>query len=84
MGGMAAVAVVGTVVGASLMREPAGSDIVLPNSPLYKAAVSESVQGLNKNAADASAKGVVCPDCGKIHPPAGQKVLELRGGSESK
>ena len=71
LGAMAAVAVVGTVVGSSLTRAPAGWDITEPGSPLYVTAVNESVKGLNKNQADESAKGEVCPDCGKVHAPVG-------------
>ena len=62
---------VGTVVGSSLTRPPAGWDITEPGSPLYVAAVNESVKGLNKNQADEPEKGEVCPDCGKIHAPVG-------------
>ena len=78
-----AVAVVGTVIGANLKRSPAGWDITEPGSPLYVSAVNESVEGLNKNAADDNAKGELCPDCGKVHAPAGGGAVGASGAPAS-
>lgn len=84
-GGIATAAVVAAAVCAGLMRAPAGSDITLPNSPLYNIAVTESVKGLEDKKED-TPKEEVCPDCGKIHAPAQgtQKVAQSAGGTSTK
>ena len=67
---MAVVAVIATAVGAGWLREPAGADITLPDSPLYNLAVTESIKGLSSDKEE-PAPAEPCPDCGKIHAPAG-------------
>ena len=67
---MAVVAVVAASVGAGWLREPPGSDITLPDSPLYNLAVTESIRGLSGEKEEAAAPEP-CPDCGKVHAPVG-------------
>ncbi len=71
-------AVIAIAVGASLRNPPPGSDITLPNSPLYNIAVTESVNGLKDNKKENEAKP--CPDCGKIHEARAPDVAQSAGG----
>lgn len=54
------------LVGWVIARVPGGSDITLPDSPLYVVAVTESVRSLEGQKPDATPPQP-CPDCGKIH-----------------
>ena len=82
LGGMAAVAILGTVVGAGLSRPPAGADITEPGSPLYNIAVTESIKGLSGEKEEPAA-AKPCPDCGKVHAPAVPDVAKSAGGESS-
>ena len=79
IGAVVTTAIIGVVVGAAVTREPAGTDIVLPNSPLYNIAVTESIKGLSGHK-DTPAPGTPCPDCGKIHDQPAPNLAPSAGG----
>jgi hypothetical protein len=81
-GFIVAATVVAVVAVRALTSEPAGSDIVLPDSPLYNIAVTESIKGLNGQKDDPAAQIKPCPKCGKFHakPGAQSNIAGSAGG----
>ena len=81
IGAVAVTAVIAALAGMAFTREPAGADIVLPGSPLYNIAVTESIQGLAGQKEDPNAEATPCPDCGKVHAKQEVKSGNLAGAA---